>query len=1169
MELKNIYEKEIDREIQGVIKVDDDSYLSQELSEYVVTEEILKYIEKFFEAYKKGIDGRTDKMGVWISGFFGSGKSHFLKILSYILENKTIEGKQAVGFFNNKIKDKLLLADMQKAGNVSCDIILFNIDSKASLENNENKDKVLAVFEKVFNEKLGLSITPHVAEFERFLIGQGKYEEFKINFKNECGIEWEKERNGIYFRRDEFVNAYAKTLNKSKDEAENWFDKAEDNYSISIDKFATRLKEYIESKGNDHHVIFLVDEIGQYIGDDTSLMLNLQTLVENLGIICGGKAWVVVTSQQDIDTATDFKVKGNDFSKIIGRFDTRLGLSSANVDEVIKKRILNKKDDSFESLEELYKSKESVIKNLLTFTKASEQKNYSNAKDFAEIYPFIPYQFNLLQSVFTGIRKHGSAGKHLSEGERSLLGAFQETARRYAGREIGTLIPFYAFYDTIEQFLEHHIKIVIENAKKNSELEKEIDIQILKILFMLKYVKGIPATIENLATLFVSNIDDDKLAIKDNIKESLRRLETQTLIQRNNEEYIFLTDEEQEINREIKSITIDPNKITEYLKKKIFDEILTDRKYMYNNMQPFPLSLYLDGIKFSQEADIGIRIVTNYPEKTLIAESMREYKYIYANLNINHRLMTEITNILQIEDYRRQKIGIALSSQIETIIKGKQSEAEKDDTRIKDVIAELLKEADLYIMGDKQKVNSRTPQERMREALSILVSSIYSKISFIEKYNDISDVRRLFNESMTTLIGQEVAMANSKAYRAVEEYCKEQNDRGYSITIRSVLQDFSKPPFGYRDEDILYLLTRLLKEEYISLIYNNESQNVTAEETLNKITNRLYYDKTLIKLRKKVNQELINNLKSIARNVFNVIDIRDDEDGMIADFKEKCINKLYNSLVKFSENYRIENNYKYPGEKLIQENIDLISKISRIKDTNEFFEYVNSNKEQISDLVEKVQAVIEFFTGEQRKKFDQAIKIMKVYDDNKDYTDDNEELKKIANEMINVFKMEEPYNDIYKLPTLRQGMIDNISKIYDEKSKPIIERINALIEYIENTLREKELDLSIGLNYTNACKTRIQKLQTTQELKDIYATDTYINGIKEEFIRRLELIELEKNKDIKTNTEKVVLRKSISTESLLNKSYNIDTVKDIDNYINDLRNKLIKALDENKTLRIK
>ena len=83
-----------------------------------------------------------------------------------------------------------------------------------------------------------------------------------------------------------------------------------------------------------------MDEIGQYIADDTQLMLNLQTIVEDLGTACRGKAWVIVTSQEDIDSIT--KTKGNDFSKIQGRFDTRLSLSASNVDEVIRKRILEK-----------------------------------------------------------------------------------------------------------------------------------------------------------------------------------------------------------------------------------------------------------------------------------------------------------------------------------------------------------------------------------------------------------------------------------------------------------------------------------------------------------------------------------------------------------------------------------------------------------------------------------------------------------------------------------------------------------------------------------------------------------------------------------------------------------------------------------------------------------
>ena len=218
--LKNLYAKDIEREIQGVIKVDDESYISQELDEYVVTDELLKHFNSFFDAYNAGINGNTEKMGVWISGFFGSGKSHFLKIVSYLLENKIVNGKAAVDYFDDKIEDKMLLADIKRAGSIPTDVILFNIDSKTE-NSNGTKDKILDVFEKVFNEKMGLSITPFVAEIERHIISLGKYEEFKKAFEEKANSSWEEMRDGIQFVEDEFANAYAEVLGKSVEEARN------------------------------------------------------------------------------------------------------------------------------------------------------------------------------------------------------------------------------------------------------------------------------------------------------------------------------------------------------------------------------------------------------------------------------------------------------------------------------------------------------------------------------------------------------------------------------------------------------------------------------------------------------------------------------------------------------------------------------------------------------------------------------------------------------------------------------------------------------------------------------------------------------------------------------------------------------------------------------------
>lgn len=239
-----------------------------------------------------------------------------------------------------------------------------------------------------------------------------------------------------------------------------------------------------------------MDEVGQFIGDDTQLMLNLQTCVEDLGKYCRGQAWVVVTSQQELKAMIDStKDKQQDFSKIQGRFNTRLLLSGANADEVIKKRILEKKDTAATPLKALYEANSSKLSNLILFQAKPTWSGYKDAEEFKDVYPFASYQFELLQKVFESIREHGmSEGKHLSQNERSLLDAFQTSAKKCADMESGILIPFDSFYQTIEQFIDYDIKTVFSNAERKASLDA-FDIRVLHILFMVKHVKDMGFTV--------------------------------------------------------------------------------------------------------------------------------------------------------------------------------------------------------------------------------------------------------------------------------------------------------------------------------------------------------------------------------------------------------------------------------------------------------------------------------------------------------------------------------------------------------------------------------------------------------------------------------------------------------------------------------------------------
>ena len=313
MQIQELFAKPIDRPINGVIKADqrDAESVWQELDEYVATKQVTEYLRKFFDAYLATAQHPNDpaivsRMGVWVSGFFGSGKSHFIKILSYLLSNMeaaqpgTGQARRALDFFQSKLSDPMLLGDMRRAVAGQTDVILFNIDSKADAKN--DRDAILQVFLRVFNEMQGLSgDAPHVADMERHLISKGAFDAFKQAFKASNGNDWENERDAVDFLRDDVIAGLSQALGMTEDSAGKWFHDARERHKINIEGFAALVNTYLQSKGPQHRVVFLVDEVGQFIGNNTQLMLNLQTITEQLGTQCKGRAWVIVTSQADID----------------------------------------------------------------------------------------------------------------------------------------------------------------------------------------------------------------------------------------------------------------------------------------------------------------------------------------------------------------------------------------------------------------------------------------------------------------------------------------------------------------------------------------------------------------------------------------------------------------------------------------------------------------------------------------------------------------------------------------------------------------------------------------------------------------------------------------------------------------------------------------------------
>ena len=394
MRIQSMFQDDINRKINGVVKVDQDesSVLVQELNEYVITRELKKHFITFFNNYIESFNETTADVGVWISGFFGSGKSHFLKMLSYLLVNKEVQGVKTVERFRAKFADDpatFMLIDRATKGRT--DTILFNIDIEGSI--NKGKTAVLRVFAKMFYNYLGFyGENLKVAKLEQFIAKKGKTEEFRRVFEEKNGASWLESRDAYAFFEDDIVATLQEVLGMSEQAASNWFNGTE-TVETSIAQLVSEIKEYVDAQPRDFRLLFMIDEVGQYVGGDTDLLINLQSLVEKIGSECGGKVWVVCTGQEAIDEI--IKARENEFSRIQARFKTRLSLSSSSADEVIQKRILLKTDEAEHDLEQVYAANDSVLRDRLRVKQSAfagiamieihdiRKKDYKKARQFA------------------------------------------------------------------------------------------------------------------------------------------------------------------------------------------------------------------------------------------------------------------------------------------------------------------------------------------------------------------------------------------------------------------------------------------------------------------------------------------------------------------------------------------------------------------------------------------------------------------------------------------------------------------------------------------------------------------------------------------------------------------------------------------------------------------
>ena len=607
MKFKDLYERGLDRKVNPAVSASDlsEETVHTEIEEYVFTQEI---IVNLFNILTNIRLNQGSHVGIWINGYYGSGKSHFLKYASYCLSGKY--SKKAFDRLIDATQQMLLgdkdtsaleiagvsLSDLRDLQNwyvnkADVEMVMFNIGDVHDA-NVDRANTFTTIFWNQFNAKRGYNSfnLPMAQYLEKALDDDGKFEEFKEYVKSK-GYDWERNISRFAASRLDLALQMAKEVDQAlaidviRERIKN------NDINISVEAFAAEMKEYIDRKANRNlRVLFFVDEVSQFIGEHRDLLLQLQSLVKRLDEVCESQVWISCTAQQTLEDVVK-NVGGSDTNpddevgKILGRFEVRASLQGTSPEYITQKRILEKKGEVEIHLCDLYEKNKAMLD--AQFVLPGTYQSYKNEKDFAAFYPFVPYQFQLIMKVLDSFVNMNYVDKQVKGNERSLLNITFSIAKETAECEVGEFIPFDRFFGAMFQGSMQHLgQRAMSNARQaldliDDEKKQAFYRRVVYVLFMVCNLsdsdkQGFSATIDNIVTLLMTKMDANKAAIKEEVSQVLSFLMDKSVIRKvkkdaSTEIYEFYTEEEAKVAQIIKNQKVDSNTYTEELYKIIYD----------------------------------------------------------------------------------------------------------------------------------------------------------------------------------------------------------------------------------------------------------------------------------------------------------------------------------------------------------------------------------------------------------------------------------------------------------------------------------------------------------------------------------------------------------------------------------------------------------------------
>jgi hypothetical protein len=797
--VRDIIKRDVGVKVEGVVKVFDRNALAGEVREYVVTDKIEEELKRIVDTFTQvsqtlGRGGTSrDVMGMWVSGFFGSGKSHFAKVLGYVLQNDVLaEGgeERCIDAFVKHLSDaqrgkdiRLRLGEIKL--NTQVRTIAFEIKSRQSLNKPNSVGEILL---SEFYRHIGLAENFVVARIERKFQQRGLLDKLAEVYELTHGVPW-RSTDGrddlmtVRRRLAEVLPRVDSTEYPDERVAKNALNDMFGHEKITAEGIADELVAWVDAQkptgGKVQHLVFVIDEMGTFIGDSTERISELNSVAEMIGNKGKGKVWLIVTSQQDLEKVVD---RTNFQPALVGRLNARFELKphliSDEINKVVSERILKKHPSEETGLRDLYRTYEGHIAQVADL-KASRHLGNTSERSFIDAYPFLPHQIRLAQDIFEAL-----SGLRISGGVRSMISVVMEALQDVADDPLGVIVSFDQVFDAVENDLLPQEYLGASGVRAIYESDERVPgtpidcSRVLKVLWLLQHITWVPRVPETLAKLLVRDLTTDIAPLREKVESTLAALQEAGYTARDEAtgEWKFLNERERTIEQTIqemvrpggpKSISIASVRRTAQQICK--DDVVTRKKFAnftvtYGTTKvPFAFGVRLDGeaVETGPELEVQFTSPLASGRKQEIEEARRQNQAAGAK-GRTAWWVASVPDNLEMR-FKRYEALIKVTSDkrfTEDVSADSQdalSEKRKERDELKNALVRDLERAfmsgTLFYGGQEITLDGVSDlRDPVNTALQVVIPNVYSRFSIADRPFDFAkQLKALLNPATANL----------------------------------------------------------------------------------------------------------------------------------------------------------------------------------------------------------------------------------------------------------------------------------------------------------------------------------------------------------------------------------------------------------------------------------